>query len=651
MSSPTEGMEVVIKETYIEEGQLSINGVKLRKFQEELYHSLGKYRRVLLRAPTGSGKTFTLIVSLMKSTENGLPVIGIYPSRALVYDQYESVRATLMKLGFSYDGKDTFTGSFNGGKEVSIKVVRLTSETSKGAYEELSKYIPTPTRLLLLLTVPEYPYMFLSTLGKSAEASRLIELGMKMREPNFREVQRELGSKLTSYNLLNDFAMYFNGFFFIDEFHLYDGIERASLKTLLDMIEFYWGETNTSNTIVFSSATPVDVKVDRVIEANFGLGSKIRKKTKVVFHLVSGNPQEELVNYVLSRNFQGEKKVGIILDRVYYIAELCNKAKWNNVGLLWGLDISYGVCQKKQYIRDSNIVVGNNAISFGIDVPDLDLGFITAHDAETLIQRFGRFGRGGGEGEAEVHIFVESTSKVVNELKAVKGKEINYEEFVELINKIYERRINDKLDELEFSRVRGNAVFNAFLLSYLIANGVQAEGQVKKAWRTVSETINLRPSLEEYFRVFAFRPGGIKARICDKGESEDFFTLVRNFSYRGGCFDLSNTLKEYPYLLVDSLEGIEECKLMPFSDFVRKTRHPSVVLGQNEIVIPESAIMKRLEALKDTYVLLITRKCVDWGSEFSEMVKVVASYASALPVCIGKAKKYCNNPKALLLFV
>ena len=100
---PTPTYELTVKEAFIEPGNTVINGVRLRKFQEEVFDSLGKYKRVLLRAPTGSGKTFTLVLGAVKSfLEASLyPVVGIYPSRALVYDQARSVKETLIRMGFT----------------------------------------------------------------------------------------------------------------------------------------------------------------------------------------------------------------------------------------------------------------------------------------------------------------------------------------------------------------------------------------------------------------------------------------------------------------------------------------------------------------------------------------------------------------------
>ncbi|ACP34822.1 putative ATP-dependent helicase [Sulfolobus islandicus L.S.2.15] len=111
--------------------------------------------------------------------------------------------------------------------------------------------------------------------------------------------------------------------------------------------------------------------------------------------------------------------------------------------------------------------MGNSALSFGIDVPNLDLGFVHSHDAETLIQRIGRFGR-KGEGEAEIHVFLKSSYKAIKELKE---GEIDYYELVDIIYRVYDKRIDDGLDKINFSVEREKILFRTFLYAYYIAQG------------------------------------------------------------------------------------------------------------------------------------------------------------------------------------
>jgi Distinct helicase family with a unique C-terminal domain including a metal-binding cysteine cluster len=169
-----------IKEAYIETGNISINGIRLRRFQEELFDSLGKYSRILLRAPTGSGKTFTLLLGAIKSylEKNLYPVVGIYPSRALVYDQARSIQETLQRMGFKEGEKNTFVGRLNiNGEdkgEISIKINILTSEV-----KEIPREFQFPTSPSIVFTVPEYPYMFITGMNKQSIASQVLEASMK----------------------------------------------------------------------------------------------------------------------------------------------------------------------------------------------------------------------------------------------------------------------------------------------------------------------------------------------------------------------------------------------------------------------------------------------------------------------------------------
>jgi CRISPR-associated endonuclease/helicase Cas3 len=643
-------VSLTVKEAYIEYGNTTINGVRLRKFQEELFDSLGKYNRILLRAPTGSGKTFTLILGAIKSylERNLYPVVGIYPSRALVYDQARSVMETLKRMGLASSGRNfsfssdqslkgtgqegeeqiTFTGKLNiNGKdmgEISIKVYILTSEV-----KQIPKEFQFPTSPSIVLTVPEYPYMFMTGMNRQGVASRVLEAAMKY---SFDEAINELtkqGSgvpKSDVRELLSYFSVFFNGYWFIDEFHLYSGISRKSMLTLVEMFEKYNSVFKGNKTIVFSSATPVPLGFDKVIDVKTSTeGSRIRGRTKVVFHLVGKNPQENLVNYVVSNATQGQgRKTAVILDRVYYLADLCNKV--NGAAVVWGIDKSFGNCRKVTAGLDKeDFIIGNQAMSFGIDLP-LELGFIHAHDAETFIQRFGRFGR---HGDAEVHVFLEADYDVVNELKAVENKEITYDEFLQLVNRIYGKRVDDGLDEIFFSKVRHDVLMRAFSLIYAISNGEQVYGLARNWYPEKLNLVNvdpskIRPSYDDYFKVFAYRPGGLKGKWCD-GNEDDLFSLIRNFKYSvNGCFT-NDILRESPGIIPRKSENVR-CAFMHFREFNESLRPRLVLKRQNY-----SLLMGGMKEFQDSYVVILTRDCVNWEN-FTEMAKLVSTYENAIPI-------------------
>jgi len=606
-----------IKEAYIETGNISINGIRLRRFQEELFDSLGKYSRILLRAPTGSGKTFTLLLGAIKSylEKNLYPVVGIYPSRALVYDQARSIQETLQRIGFKEGEKNTFVGRLNiNGEdkgEISIKINILTSEV-----KEIPREFQFPTSPSIVFTVPEYPYMFITGMNKQSIASQVLEASMKY---SFDEAINALAVRRSDVrDLLNYFSVFFNGYWFIDEFHLYSGISRNSMLTLVEMFEKFNSVIKSNKTIVFSSATPVPINIEKVIEVKTSTeGSKIRGRTKIVFHLVGKNPQENLVNYVPQE--YKNRKTAIILDRVYYVAELCNKV--NDAAVVWGIDKSFGHCRKVNKDLDKeNFIIGNQAISFGIDL-DLELGFIHAHDAETLIQRLGRFGR---HGDSEVHIFIEAKDKVVRELKNLVNKEITYDDFLRLIDKIYEKRVDDKLDEIFFSKIRHDVLIRTFSLIYAISQGEQVYNLVKNWYPQKVDELKIRPSYDDYFYVFAYRPGNLMGKWCDGG-SDDLFSLIRNFKYReDGCFT-NETLRETPGIIPRKLDRVK-CSFMQFKEFNENLRPRLVLRKQNY-----SILMGGMKEFNDSYVVLLTEECVNWKN-FSEMAKLVSTYESAVPI-------------------
>ena len=99
--------EVKLPPVYLEKGDTIIEGpggsIRLRRFQDKvLDFFLGNARSLLLKAPTGSGKTLTTLLPLAARTLGGKEyygVLAVYPTKALVEDQYLSVKRIIEKLG------------------------------------------------------------------------------------------------------------------------------------------------------------------------------------------------------------------------------------------------------------------------------------------------------------------------------------------------------------------------------------------------------------------------------------------------------------------------------------------------------------------------------------------------------------------------
>ena len=661
---------VTLKDVYLPEGNLKINGIRLRKFQEDLYIELDNHDNICLQAPTGSGKTFSILIMLAKLALKGypLPVVAIYPSRVLVHNQGERVREALQNAGFVDEGDGKFSGKIeveesdgkrmNTNKKINVTVVELTSEEKKkkekgekSALDILEEYQPFTPNYLILLTVPEYPYIYLSHLKNAGfYFGKIIEYATK----GVISIKSENVIKAKAREVFNQFSRYFNGYFFIDEFHLYSGLARASLFTLKRMIDDYNSASRKEEKpkFIFSSATPSQIQCEKIITAETANnGGKIRKRTKLIFHLNNKNPQQSLVDYVSST--QLDKKTMIILDRVYYIAQLCQKVE---AGLVWGLNISYYLCKKvSKDLEKWKTIIGNNAVSFGIDIPDLDLGFIHAHDAESAIQRIGRYGR-HGDGESEVHVFLGAGNYIVEALKETGNREISFEEYLNLIERIYKKREDDGLDKISFVQQRSEIVFNTYAIlkgisksQIKIEDGKLYKVEGKELIKPLGIDLNLRSSADEFFKVFAFRAGGLKGEWCDEknGQEEErnLFTMLRNFRYDvdRNCFT-KEPLKQNPEVVVESL---------PKESFIPYEKFHDKAIPIIKINKEGSISLGKISGIEDSYVIVI-HKMPEW-KKFDEMARLVSTYESALPACLDKNFDYRNNNcrkiDALLLFI
>ena len=65
------------------------------------------------------------------------------------------------------------------------------------------------------------------------------------------------------------------------------------------------------------------------------------------------------------------------------------------------------------------------------------------------------------------------------------------------------------MDGIFFSKVRHDVLIRAFSLIYAISNGEQVYDLVRNWYPEKLNPLKLRPSYDDYFNVFAYRPGGL----------------------------------------------------------------------------------------------------------------------------------------------
>jgi len=296
------------------------NPLILRRFQRDLYEAFENPERrelIMLCAPTGSGKTLSLLIPLFVNIEKERPIyggsVGVYPSRELARDQFDSVSNILDKIiGNERRVKNVVkvlvsnrseldpkvVESINNklsdcvrvweadidGKKYPIVLLYLVSNTLNKMRDVLHRYckdvrinldaLELLVRALvnraytIIFTVPEYLYLISQDIYKEFHSAGvhvgkalddLIELFASLRGRRLAEwLTRFVTSGIDRYSRTEIYRLrrvfeLFRWPLFIDEFHLYSGL---SLSSFLSLIFVSLIEIGGIRKIVISSATP-----------------------------------------------------------------------------------------------------------------------------------------------------------------------------------------------------------------------------------------------------------------------------------------------------------------------------------------------------------------------------------------------------------
>jgi CRISPR-associated helicase Cas3 len=437
--------------------KFSVKGIKIRRdscevlgktldlypHQEQLLRKWGDHNCFIVSTMTGSGKTAAALLPLLESGENA---IFIYPTNALLRNQLLSICSILGDwLGLKYFVKGLPEGFFpdletlkNGQNhaksynEADVKIAVIDSEVlehlaryqKKGeAFLEIASFSPD-----IILTNPDTLFYLLAL-----RYSRSMEI-----------LQR-----VFSYHLV------------IDEFHMYTGIELCNLLYMLkfsqelfrafrnkiflsatpsrevfQLLEEFFGEICQIELQVsndgFSAVYDVDVELalyepfQSIEESEYSLEKKILRKIKKM--------ENELTR--LKRMSPDLVPCVIVVNSVIQARVIENLLREN-------LDLqisSYrGLMSRKsreEDLRKAEVLVGTSAIEVGID---FDCAFLLMEtgDASSFIQRFGRAGR---HQKGNVIVFCEYFNKKKLEEEIGSKSELEREDFIERILKIFPAR-------------------------------------------------------------------------------------------------------------------------------------------------------------------------------------------------------------------
>lgn len=364
-----------------------LQDIRLRLYQAELRRC--NRPRILLEAPTSSGKTLAYLIRAVEKKDSeprfGTTLI-IYPTNALIWDQacslYDLITAKLGRTA-NFTVESSLNAKWrNEDRNADVELYVLNGETlaslsqesrsseGKALLEELRK---NQAKTRIILSNPEILYYLF--LYKFARNEDLIDLIFSSNPPNL---------------------------LILDEFHLYHGYTLATITYMLAYLKRLFDQ------IVFSSATPVEVRniihedYQRITATPSNEGDVVRHQMQLELRGTNSilGPEDittltGLINLHMKKALSTSPtvKVLVILNSIVTcvkLVEALEKEYPGQVTAIHGLVPANSRPKNQSEYRP--IVVGTSAIEVGVDFDTASLVF-EAHDSSSFIQRIGRGAR------------------------------------------------------------------------------------------------------------------------------------------------------------------------------------------------------------------------------------------------------------------
>lgn len=516
-------------------------GIMLRRFQYELKEAIEKNEKVVLTAPTGSGKTLSLILSKHS--------VGLYPVLELLNDQYRSLKSLFDRIGKLLDEKENYA-IYQVKNEV-VGLFKVSQTLCEGKLDSCIPDLVDKVNRKIILTTPDTFHLYNEMLTKPGYVALSVMNGVE-ELPELAVPREEIRNRLGHF-----IRLFLGKLLFVDEFHLYDSYQLRSLIITLKILKRIHDHEFS---LVLSSATPSQDNLKKLeaelgykfreIKAEGGKGDVIRGNTKVSVIEVDVEGESKLSRFVkagdeipelirkglLDDIYKKLKEKGykgiIVVDKVGQALEIA-KAIYDRFGIkpLCKTSITGDFCG-----NDDTFVVGSSAITQGVDYPNVYYGLIARFFAEATIQAFGRVGR--KMEECEVHLVVPRGG-----VKNIPGGRVSYEQFVEWVKNNYPNITEIKVgDEVDFFREK--LLINSAILLYkrLTGHQISLEQMPDKRYY-VGDVNSLR--LLYYFR---FTGPTVHYKLGSNEGKADLATIMRNFK-----FEIKNNMF---YLYLGGRKGI-----------------------------------------------------------------------------------------------
>lgn len=360
--------------------------IRLRLYQAQLRQC--NHSRILLEAPTSSGKTLAYLLRAIES-RGVKPRFGttliIYPTNALIWDQARSLSDLIDKLGKKANvtvesNTDIVWGKEKENSDINLYVLNgetlaaLSQESKSSEGKSLVERLRRDhAEAKIILSNPEILYYIF--LHKFARNEELIDSIFNRNPPNL---------------------------LIFDEFHLYHGYTLATITYMLAYMKNYFDQ------IIFSSATPIEVgsiiheNYQKIVAEPSDEGDIVKYPMDLDLESVKGILGSEeipkvkgLVSLYLEKNKDTPQRVKVLLIvnsviTCVKIIEALEKEYPNQVTAIHGLVPSS--LRPRSTSDFKPIVVGTSAIEVGIDFDTSSLVF-EAHDSSSFLQRIGRGAR------------------------------------------------------------------------------------------------------------------------------------------------------------------------------------------------------------------------------------------------------------------
>ena len=444
MGSLAEAVTVDLDPVYVVEGSEWLGRWRLRRFQEEVADRLSRGKDTLLVAPTGAGKTLTLLLA-----EEGS--VGLYPNNVLLLDQQRSVDRILREALGARLAAAPYQAEVDSRLVDVVRVYEVPEDACRrggpgvcghrrvalvlfsGRYivapqgpggepkrlvlrEEVARRVCGPDTYTVVLATPDAVLLLMTGLYRDFERAGKALHNLLLASLEGLDLHRALSR--TQVGTVGEYVVMAESRtcllekpWFIDEYHLY-GIYEASI--LLPALHAYRDYSGWEEPLVFSSATPTGRLHERVtseykpgvVEAAVSTrsGALVRGRTRVEFVPVEtrgrGLPAwirvgDRVPGLVEERIGEVKETVGrglsafIIVDKVNQIPPIVDVLQAHGIEPECSATVTPPGC-----VGEGRVVVGSESLSQGIDRRDVAYGIVAAYHWASFIQRLGRIGRG-----------------------------------------------------------------------------------------------------------------------------------------------------------------------------------------------------------------------------------------------------------------